>query len=159
MQKKYFFLIIILLFVFCNNNSQTKNIKYKEFIVKMKNIAYKNNKQDYILKCDTAYSYNDSAMYLFGIEFINEDIKILSKKAIKTDTSITYLDSVKIYLEDSMDIFTDSLFVSFSNDSVKTDDSLLIIKDDNTMKTKGMLSDINFKKIEFYNPVIVYGED
>ncbi|MDY6787101.1 MAG: hypothetical protein SVK54_03135 [candidate division WOR-3 bacterium] len=121
--------------------------------------SFKNDSADYTLDADTAYLSGDSLKILKNVMFKRRDITIISDSSFMSDSFISYMSDVKIYLEDSMNLFTDYIIYSIYNDSVKTEDSLLIQKDNDFMKTRGMDTDINFNSIEFRNPVIIYDKD
>ncbi len=146
----------------CNTVQNNDHRDYDGVIVNMHMETYKNSTPDYTIDAESVFTYSDTLTIMNKVHFMNaegeSEVKIDSDRAFKTDSSLVYKGHVHVYLEDSMVMYTDSVYYSLLNDSVLTEDSILIVKDKNRMKTKGMRTDSEFTRIEFYNPVVIFDE-
>lgn len=152
----------ILLFAACAGPQTGNTPEYDGLMFNMSMKAFRDGKPDYTIDAESVFTYADTMTVMHNIHFMNaegqSDVEITSDRAYKTDSCLTYKGNVTVFLEDSMILYTDSILYSLVTDSVMTEDSILIEKDENRMRTKGMLTDCDFNRIVFYNPVLIYDE-
>jgi len=116
--------------------------------------------EDYSISAKFAYQTDSSENLLMKkVVFVkNTDssfVSINSDSCISSDEQLIFLGAVKIETEDSMKIFTERIVYIINSDTVRSDDSILIFKNNDRMKTKGFISDGSFKRVFFENPVII----
>lgn len=156
--------MLLIVFSGCSHSDTVKqaDFGYEKKIVNFVVTSHKNGIEDYALYAESAFVYDSSEDYrLHKVIYERRDgekVKIFSDSSLIMNNSISYYSNIRIELEDSMQMFTDSLIYRTDIDTVSTDDSILIIKGNDRMMTKGFYGDKNFKKITFYNPVVFYGK-
>ncbi|MGE3063179.1 MAG: LPS export ABC transporter periplasmic protein LptC [bacterium] len=87
-----------------------------------------------------------------------ESVTVASDSCLSGSDVITYYGNVRVDFEDSMVLLTDSMVYYVKSDSAMTEDSVLIVKNSNKMRTKGFSGGEGFKKIVFPERVVLYGD-
>ncbi|MCK4524575.1 hypothetical protein KAU15_06580 [candidate division WOR-3 bacterium] len=137
------------------------NEQKRDIIVNAEISAFRDSVPDYSLNADTVIVFDDS-LIMTGIDYIRQndstDIQLLSDSLVKISNTLIFSGNVKVHMEDSMILYTARLYLYPDSNIVRCYDSLLIEKLNDKMKTKGFISDMDFLKIEFMNPLIMYNE-
>ncbi len=151
-----------LLLISCSSFTDKSGIEQKrDIIINAKLNAFRDSISDYSLNADTIIVFDDS-LIMIGIDYIRQndstDIQLLSDSLIKIKDTLIFSGNVRVHMEDSMILYTARLYLYPDSNIVQCYDSLLIKKLNDIMKTKGFISDMDFLKIEFMNPLIMYNE-
>jgi LPS export ABC transporter protein LptC len=128
--------------------------------IKMK--SYKEKELQFTLDAQSGYSTDSSDNYTLikplYKRVTGDSIRVHSDSCISGKTEITYYGNVIVEFEDSMTLYTDSMRYFTESDSAITEDSVLIIKNNNKMKSKGFAGSNGFNKITFLGKVVLYDE-
>jgi len=146
----------------CGGGSETggSSSPYKKVFENTTMKSFSKGVEDYSINAEYAYQQDSSEnLFMKVVRFVkNTDssfVTINSDSCISSDEKLVFLGAVKIENEDSMKIFTEKIVYMIKSDTVFSEDSLLILKNNDRMKTKGFISDGSFKRVLFSNPVII----
>lgn len=122
--------------------------------------SFTEGSEDYSIRADSAFQSDSSDNLLMKkvvfMKFSQDDtVRIVSDSCINGDSEIVFMGRVRVDMKDSMQIFTEAIVYMSAKDSAMSEDSLLIRKSGDKLKTKGFISDGSFKRVDFPNPVII----
>lgn len=157
---------LMLVFFSCKEKKSVENkflIDGMMVITRFYSEYYEGERKIYTLRADTGFYFDTTDTYkLKKVEYKREDgedVLIYSDSSIVKKESIDYFGNVKIVFSDSMELYTDSIVYLIKKDSLKTDDSILMVKKNNKMLTCGMVCYDNFKRIIFNSPILIYDQE
>lgn len=138
------------------NSSSEKSFKS----IKMR--SYKGSVLNFSLFSDSGKSVPSGEDFIlynpFYVREEGESVTVSSDSCLSGRDVITYYSNVTVNFKDSMVLYTDSMTYFVDADSAVAEDSVLIQKEKNRMVTKKFIGKDGFKRIEFPNRVMLYGE-
>lgn len=139
---------------------EKESLSYRKVFINSSMRSFIQGAEDYSISADSAFQSDSSDNLLMKnvlfMKFAEGDtVSIVSDSCMSGDSEIVFMGSVKVEMKDSMQIFTEMIIYKSAKDSAVSDDSLLIRKRGDKLKTKGFTSDGSFKRVDFPNPVII----
>ena len=162
--KTFLFSILMLILASCfaSGDKESFDAESNKSIEDIFMKSYKEKELQFTLTADRGFSHDSTEdILLFNPVYrraAGDSVVIEADSCLSGKDRIVYYGNVKVAFEDSMVLYTDSLAYFIETDSSMTEDSVLIEKNSNKMKSKGFAGSSGFKKIKFLDRVVLYDE-
>jgi len=162
--KIFLFSIFIFLLFSCSSERPDDFIQSdrEKSVIDIFMKSFKEKELQFTLKAEKGFSLDSSDGYILFCPVYRRErgdsIVICSDSCMSSKEEIIFMGNVIVEFEDSMVLYTNSLVYFIDTDSSITEDSILIEKSSNKMKSKGFVGSSGFGKIKFLSKVVLYDE-